>query len=283
MTDPAQAGTGPERATDPARGDGVQRWLITGLSGTVAPHLARLARAAGITVLGWDRASVDPEDLATGDAWLARQAPLHAIAHLANGTEGWAARLARHAAAQRLPFVYTSSAMVFHHQPDGPHHPGDERTAQDDYGRYKIACEDAVRAAHPAACIARLGWQIDPGRADGNQMCAALDAQQARDGRIAASRAWRPACSVVGDTAAALAALLHTRRSGVVHLDSNAAEGHAFDAILHALARDAGRPHWRVLAEDDGYRHDQRLAGDEALMPLLSQRLPSLQSSAAAG
>ena len=40
------------------------------------------------------------------------------------------------------------AAMVFHHVPDGPHARQDERTAQDGYGQYKIACEDAVREIH---------------------------------------------------------------------------------------------------------------------------------------
>ena len=66
-------------------------------------------------------------------------------------------RIARLAAATDLPFLFTSTAMVFDHEPDGPHRPADPRTARDDYGRMKIASEDAVLAATSAvwrACSA---------------------------------------------------------------------------------------------------------------------------------
>jgi dTDP-4-dehydrorhamnose reductase len=250
------------------------RVLITGLAGTLAPHLAQAVRAAGHEVLGWNRAAVSPDDAAAGAAWLAARHP-DAIAHLAMGSPEWAARLAAHAATRALPFVFTSTAMVFHHEPDGAHAPGDERSARDDYGRCKIACEDAVRASHPGATVVRIGWQIDA-RARGNNMLAHLDQWQARDGRIGASRAWRPACSFMADTAAALLALIEAPRAGVVHLDSNAREGHAFDAIVAALAAHFERRQW-VIAPNDDYRHDQRLVGHEALMPALAERLPALR------
>jgi dTDP-4-dehydrorhamnose reductase len=250
------------------------RLLITGLSGTLAPKLAAAARQAGHEVIGWDHHALSPEDTDGGAAWLQAQQP-QAVAHLALGPVSWAARLAAHAAAHDLPFVFTSTAMVFHHVPDGPHRAGDARTAQDDYGRYKIACEDAVRAAHPGACIARLGWQIDAD-ARGNNMLAQLDQRQAREGRIGASRRWRPACSFMDDTARALLALIESHAVGVLHLDSNAHEGHEFHAIARALAARFGRMDWQVRA-DDGYTHDQRLVGDEARMPPLSARLPDLR------
>jgi dTDP-4-dehydrorhamnose reductase len=251
------------------------RILITGLSGTLAPVLAQRLRAEGHEVLGWDRAAVDPQDLAAAADWLARQR-LGAMAHLAMGAPDWAALLAAHAAARGLPFVFTSTAMVFHHEPDGPHHPADARSAQDGYGRYKIACEDAIRAAHPGACIARIGWQIDPER-PGNNMLRALDEWQAREGRVAASRAWRPACSFMEDTAAALGSLLARGAGGTVHLDSNAVEGWSFDRIVAALRERFARDEWRLEVHED-YRHDQRLAGAgaEQLMPPLSSRLPAL-------
>eukprot|EP01137_Pigoraptor_chileana_P014158 Opistho-2@68465 len=180
---------------------GLMRLLITGLGGTLAPGLAQAAQAAGIEVLGWDRRAVPADGSAEARAWLQAQAP-DAIAHLAMGGADWAALLARHAAAQGLPMVFTSTAMVFHHEPDGPHRLFDERTAQDDYGRYKIACEDAVLAANAAVSVARIGWQIDAEAAD-NNMLMALDEWQRREGRVAASRAWVPACSFMDDTAQA--------------------------------------------------------------------------------
>jgi dTDP-4-dehydrorhamnose reductase len=244
------------------------RLLISGLNGTLAPHLAAAARAAGHAVIGWDRAAVDPEDEAASARWLAEQQP-DAVAHLGMGSARFAGFLAAHC--ERL--VFTSTAMVFANAPDGPHDVAAARTATDDYGRYKIACEDAIQAASGSAAIARIGWQIDA-RQPGNNMLMALDEWQRRDGRVAASRRWTPACSFMADTAAALLALIEQPQPGVHHLDSNAQEAWRFDELVHALARAHGRD-WQVVATDD-YRHDQRLVGGPSRLPPLSARLSGL-------
>lgn len=243
--------------------------LITGLGGTLAPALADAARAAGHEVLGWDRQSVNPDDEAASGRWLDAQAP-DAVAHLAMGSARWAGWLA----ARSPRFLFTSTAMVFDHDPNGPHDVAAPRTARDDYGRYKIACEDAVQAAQPQAVLARIGWQIDLHRR-GNNMRWALDAQQANSGGVDASRVWTPACSFMDDTAAALLALLEAPQPGVHHLDSNAEEAWTFDAMARALAQAAGCE-WAVRVNDD-YRHDQRLVGGPTQLPPLSRRLPALK------
>jgi hypothetical protein len=43
--------------------------------------------------------------------------------------------------------------------------------------------------------------------------------------------------------------------------------------IAAALARRFARAHW-LIAPNDDYRHDQRLVGNETMMPPLSERLP---------
>jgi dTDP-4-dehydrorhamnose reductase len=271
------------------------RLLITGLSGTVGPHLAHVAMEHGAEVLGWQRARVAPEDAAAVASELERLAP-QAIAHLGFGPESFAAQLAGWAGARRVPMLFTSTAMVFHHRPDGPHGADDPRNAEDDYGRYKIRCEDAVRAANAGAGIARLGWQIQLPIADAaaaansqpggsNHMLAALDGWLAREGRIAASRAWQPACSCVDDTAAALWAWIDAERrapgarSRTWQIDANAhheAEaGHSFAEIARALGAAAGRTHWPVHEHAD-YAHDQRLRGGGQWVPPLARRLPAL-------
>ena len=218
------------------------KWLITGLGGTLAPVLAREAASQDVEVIGWKRDEVPPEDIVASEAWLQAVRP-DAIAHLGMGSAEWAGRLAGYAAGQGLPFVFTSTAMVFHHEPDGPHAPGDARNAQDGYGQYKRTCEDAVLAAHPGASVVRIGWQIDP-RQPGNNMLMALDQWQDTQGRVA----------------------------GVLHLDSNAQEGHSFLEIVHALKQAFGRDHWDIQAHED-YVHDQRLVGSPARVPALSGRL----------
>jgi dTDP-4-dehydrorhamnose reductase len=239
------------------------RLLITGLSGTLAPVLARVARAQGHAVLGWDHRS-----LGFADARAFERLGPDAVAHLATAGPEESAALARLAAKRAVPFLVTSTAMVFHHQPDGPHAVDEPRNAEEGYGRMKIAVEDAVREAHPGASVVRIGWQIDA-HARGNNMLAELDRWQATQGEVAASRAWRPACSFMEDTALGLLALIGT--SGVHHLDSNAEEAWTFAQIVHALRVRFGRTHWRVREHED-YRHDQRLIGGKA--PPLSARLP---------
>jgi dTDP-4-dehydrorhamnose reductase len=245
------------------------RILITGLNGRLAPHLAAEAKAADWHVLPWPREIVDPEDSGESALFLQRMRP-DAIAHLAMGTESWAAQLAAYARLAHIPFLFTSSAMVFHHEPDGPHDIAQTPNAEDDYGRYKMRCEQAIWQANPHACMARIGWQID-GEARGNNMLAALDGWQRDQGRVAASRLWTPACSFMSDTAHALWQLLQERASGLYHLDSNAVEAWRFDELVLALARQFERP-WQ-LEVTEAYRHDQRLLGHAERMPGLSQRL----------
>ena len=248
-----------------------RRLLVTGLGGTLAPVLARAAQARGDEVLRWrrDAPGFDPE------AEFERLRP-DAVAHLGMGDAAGCGRLAALAHRAGLPFLFTSTAMVFHHVPDGPHRPHDARTALDPYGRYKIEAEDAVQAAHPGAAIARLGWQIGT-EPVGNNMLATLDGWQAGHGEVAASRAWIPACSFMDDTAEALLRLLGV--PGLHHLDSNAQDAWNFHELVLALRERFGRTHWRVRAHAD-YAHDQRLLGGPALPPL-SARLRRPDADAA--
>lgn len=247
--------------------------LLTGINGTLAPVVARSAEAHGMHVVAWDRGATAPDDALAARGWLESQRP-DWIAHLAVGSVAWARLLALYAAEHSTPLLFTSSAMVFHHQPDGPHRVGDERNAQDSYGRYKRECEDAVLSSCSHACVARIGWQIDPYQ-PGNNMLLALDQWQAKEGRVSASTAWRPACSFMEDTAAALTNLLREQVSGVVHIDSNADEGHDFASVAGALKRVFKRDTW-IIHQTRDYAHDQRLFGGGALVPPLSARLPPL-------
>ncbi len=248
------------------------RILLTGMKGTLAPVMAEHLRTQGNETVAWDRSSVDPENISSSTAFLERTQP-EAIVHLAMGSENWAAQLAAYARTTAVPLIFTSTAMVFDHHPDGPHRPTDLRSAQDDYGRYKMRCEDTVLEANPDAIIARIGWQIDPsGR--GNNMLAQLEAQQQQQGHIRVSEQWIPACSFMSDTAAALWTLLERNISGTYHLDSNALEARPFPRIVAALSSHFGRG-W-TLEHTTDYRHDQRLIGHETLMSPLSSRLPEL-------
>jgi len=247
--------------------------LLTGLNGTLAPVFARVAAQHGIDILRWDRQVVAPEAESAARAFLKQEQP-DAIAHLAVGSVEWARLLALYAAESSVLLLFTSTAMVFHHHPDGPHRLGDVRTAQDPYGRYKGECEDAVLNSYPQASVARIGWLID-WQQPGNNMLMALDQWQAKEGRVSASETWRPACSFMEDTAEALVRLLREAEPGVTHIDSNAAEGHTFLNIVAALKHVCRRDAWRIEPTKE-YVHDQRLVGGDVLVPGLSERLPPL-------
>jgi len=146
--------------------------------------------------------------------------------------------------------------MVFAVRPDGPYTISSPRTAIDEYGAYKIRCEDAIWAANPDSMVARLGYQIDPdGR--GNTMVAHTDARQRADGSVHASRLWIPACAFLDDTAEALLALVGDPQPGLHHLDANAQTAWSHARILHTLAETLGRS-WEIV-ETDEPEHDQRL------------------------
>jgi dTDP-4-dehydrorhamnose reductase len=246
--------------------------LLTGAGGTLGPHVLQSLNAHGHSVIAFDRHACSPDDASAVAQYLKQTAPA-AVVHLGFGAEAFAAQLAASCAAYQTPFVFTSTAMVFHHQPAGPHHPHNRRNAQDDYGRYKIRCEDAVLAANPQACIARLGWQIHAdaqGQAAGNNMLAALDAEFAKTGQVRASTAWVPACSFMPDTAQALVNLLASNASGIHHIDANAECAWTFARIVQALS-DQYRRHWRITLHDE-YQHDQRLVPSVSVAAI-SERL----------
>lgn len=243
--------------------------LLTGLGGTLGPVLADVLRAGGDTCQGWNRVAVPPDDLGAARALLDREDPAR-VCHLAFGAEAWAAALAGWCRERGRPFLFVSTAMVFDHEPDGPHRPDDARTGKDEYGRYKARCEDAVREANPDTLIARIGWQIGE-RRGGNHMLEALHGMIERDGCIRASRRWVPAASFLVDTCAALRGLLDARAQGTFHLDGNAESAWTFDRIARALAAQHG-PEWRV-EETEEYVHDQRLVDPRVRVGSIAARL----------
>jgi dTDP-4-dehydrorhamnose reductase len=234
------------------------------MSGTVAPRFASLARSAGHDVEPWVREDVSPNDADACQLFLDDQDP-DAIVHAAFGAETWAGLLADHARRRGIPFVFTSTTMVFAPRPDGPYTISSPRTATDEYGAYKIRCEDAIWEANPDAMVARLGYQIDPDGV-GNTMVAHTDAQQAANGSVRASRRWIPACAFLDDTAAALLSLVSDPQPGLHHLDANAQTAWSHATILHGLADMLGRP-WQMV-ETDEPDHDQRLVDSTRILGL---------------
>lgn len=265
------------------------RWLITGAGGTLGQTVCASVRARGDEALAWPRQQVHPLDFGSQATWVATQRP-DAIVHLAVGSQpsgaedegrrltmDWSEHLAGIAADLGIPLVFSSTAMVYDAEADGPYTLASPVTPRNDYGAQKAQAEHRMLMRHPGGVrIARLGWQIDPKRADGNQMVAHAHREMAAHGRIDASRRWRPACSFIEDTAAALLRLA-AQPAGLYLFDSNH-DGVTFDRLLQALSDHHGFG-WQVRPTDD-YRHDQRMIDPRAGLPSLSTRLPGLAAGA---
>jgi dTDP-4-dehydrorhamnose reductase len=264
-----------------------RRWLITGANGTLGRAVVRAVRACGDEALAWPRDVVDPLVPVSHAAWVEAQG-VSAIVHLAlasqpTGAEDegrrinvdWPLGLASIAARLGVPMVFTSTAMVYDASTDGPYTLASPPTPLNDYGAQKLQAEQGVLMRHPTgARVARLGWQIDPSRDDGNQMVAHAFAAMRSRAEVPASRVWLPACSFVDDTAAGLLRLVEQPPGCVYLFDSNH-EGVSFDRLLVSLSDQFGFG-WKVVGNED-YRHDQRMVDPRVGLPSLSVRLPSLR------
>jgi dTDP-4-dehydrorhamnose reductase len=264
-----------------------RRWLITGAGGTLGRAVLRTAQAVGDEALAWPREALDPLRPEAHARWIEAQR-VDAIVHLAlasqpTGAEDesrrinvdWPLGLANIAAQLGLPLLFTSTVMVYDASADGPYTLASPPTPRNDYGAQKLLAEHGMLLRHPAGVrVARLGWQIDPTREDGNQMVAFAHQDMRAHGHVEASRAWRPACSLVDDTAAALLHLVE-QPPGVYLFDSNR-DGTSFDLLLQALS-DAYGFGWQVVPKED-YRHDQRMVDPRPGLPSLAERLPSLST-----
>ncbi|MFM8460460.1 MAG: sugar nucleotide-binding protein [Chthoniobacterales bacterium] len=228
--------------------------IITGMNGTVAPVLANELRGRGCEVVAWDRGAVSPDD-GEAVARFIREVKPSAIVHCAMGSAQGAEDMARVCAEEGSKFLYVSSASVYGTQQQGPFTIHDAPEPCDDYGRYKLECEQRVRAVNDQAIVVRIGWQIAL-RRGGNNMVEHLAQKQAEHGHITASTEWFPACSFLDDTAKALAGALETSAPGLYLLDGN--PGWSFWQMAVALNRalDAG---WQVRESGDFRWNNQLL------------------------
>ncbi|BBM86413.1 sugar nucleotide-binding protein [Candidatus Uabimicrobium amorphum] len=242
--------------------------IVTGLNGTLAPVLAACLQQHNFEIIPWDRSQISPDNRQQCLAYLQEQRP-DWICHLAMGSEDWAQLLAEYSSKNNCGFLFTSTAMVFDAEPDGPHHPTDFRNSRDDYGKYKVRCEDAIAKVAEHAIIARIGWQIGEKRG-GNNMLEALYGMS-ENGKVRASKEWYPATSFMTDTCDALWHLMQQRTPGTYHIDSNSKCKWNFFEIVCKL-RDMHNTNWEVEESDD-YKHDQRLVDERVTVACLSERL----------
>lgn len=237
--------------------------IITGMNGTVAPVLARHLIQAGHQVVPWNRSVVPIEDPAAIRGFIERERP-DGFFHVATGSPCWAEWVARVCAERSVRFLYTSSASVYSAAQTGPFTVAVLPEPADDYGRYKLHCEQLVRTANPRAHVVRLGWQIGtaPG---GNQMVDFLERNFQAQGLIEASTRWYPACSFLEDTAATLARLMENHPADLYLLDGN--PGLSFHEIAVGLDRMLGG-RWRITSTSTPVQNNRMIDARVAVAPI---------------
>ena len=221
------------------------RAIVTGLNGTVAPVIARLLEKHGHTVIGWNRSVLPIDDEIAILKFLHDHQPGWFF-HIATGSPEWAELIAKICVQKQIKLLYTGSASVFSSNQRGPFKISAIPQPQDDYGRYKLHCEELIKKHQPDTIIARLAWQIadKPGS---NNMIDYLHQQLKEKGQIDASRNWYPACAFLKDTAEALYQLMMKFPGGIYHLDGN--PGFSFYEVVSHLNKLHGE-NWQVVPTD---------------------------------
>src|SRR5262245_28983466 len=160
--------------------------LIAGKSGRVAQDLVAEAARIALPTRAFGRPELDIEDddaiarvmaaarpcaivnaAAVGMVDEAERDPPRAFALNRDG----AARLATAAAREKIPFLHISTDFVFDGGKRTPYREDDAPAPVNTYGRSKLAGEQAVRDAHPAAFVFRTAWVYGP---HGNNFLTAM-------------------------------------------------------------------------------------------------------------
>lgn len=211
-----------------------RRLLITGGSGYLGRALAQQAAAGWDTVATYHRAplgtpgvtwlALDLRDAPAAERAIAGQRPdviIH-TAYVQDGPDLEAITVAGSAAAARAArscgarLIHLSSDVIFSGEHDGRYADDDPPAPISAYGRAKAAAEDAVRAAAPAALIARTSL-IYGGDEPSKHEQLAIDAAAGRAAVRFFSDEMR--CPVaVGDLAAALLELAALDVTGVLNV-----------------------------------------------------------------
>lgn len=236
-----------------------RRLLITGLDGTLAPRVAKLAKEQGYDIISWPMNIVDPSNIEESNLFLFRM-NLDAIIHFANGPEKWAGVMSHFSAVNSIPFVYVSSVRVFSNRRKGPYCIWDKPDSVEDYGLYKIRCEQLVRNSNLKSCVIRIGWQIAPDGLGSSNMIKKLNDEFEKTGQVSCSSEWFPACSFMEDTANTIMKCVNERWYGCFHLDGNCIDKYSYYDLVKLLSKKFNKG-WKIVELND-YIHDQRMKDD---------------------
>ena len=169
------------------------RLLVTGAAGMLGRAVVERARAGGHEVSGFERAQLDIADADAVAAAVAREAPDAIVncaawtdvdgaeadpggAHAVNATG--AGNVARAAAASGAHVVHVSTDYVFDGEAQRPYVESDPTGPRSEYGRSKLAGEQAVLEAAPSSAVVRTAWLFGVGGRNFVETMLALAAER---------------------------------------------------------------------------------------------------------
>ncbi|UPW19662.1 sugar nucleotide-binding protein [Agarivorans sp. TSD2052] len=246
----------------------MQRALVTGLNGRLAPYLQQALEQANVEVISFDRQQLDITHRPQQIAYI-RAHKIDAIFHLATGSEDWLSILADIADELTIPMVFTSTESVFNPDSKGPFTPEHPADAVNEYGRYKISCEHAALAANPNIIVARLGWQMFDTFEQDNLLTHVRDMHNEK-GYLEASTEWLPAVAYVEHSMQCLIRLAKQAKAGIYHIGGNEL-GLSFYQLVE-LIKQKYQLDWDVrpakVPQRDGRIIDSRVACDSITQQL---------------
>ncbi|KUP09672.1 epimerase [Bacillus coahuilensis m2-6] len=241
--------------------------IVTGMNGTVAPVLGEYLKTKGIEAIPWDREKVSTTDIKEMQAFFDHIQPTYFF-HIGMGPAQWASTLATICFERQIPFLFTSTVSVFSEAGTGPYTVESLPDAEDDYGKYKRDCEEAIKEANPNAWIVRIGWQIGHDRGS-NYMIDFLERTMDEKGFIPASSEWYPSTSFLEDTVEALYTIFTTKQPGLYLANGN--PSYSFHNIVTALNQKHGGK-WKVKETTD-LKRDDRMFDDRVELSSIHKKL----------
>lgn len=241
----------------------IMKAIITGMNGTVAPYVYMELEKRNIEIIIWDRSRVDTDSQKSVSDFIRKVQP-DLFFHIATGPVKWLEFIAKATKELGVKLLFTSSVSVFSEKGSGPYDSESVPDAEEDYGSYKIQCEETARAWNPDSIILRLGWQI--GSEEGsNHMVDFLAKAQKEHGFIEASSRWFPSCSFLEDTAGVIAQAALTYPPGTYLVNSN--RKYSFFEIAEFLKK-KHHAHWNIR-ETDSFERDDRMVDPRVEIPEL--------------
>lgn len=226
--------------------------IITGMNGTVAPVVAQTFKQHGYEIIPYDRSIIPVDDEEAILSFVQKHNP-RVILHLALGPKEWGEMLAKICKELDITFVYISTVSVYSNAQKGPFVATDEPLPNDDYGKYKKASEDLIKAANDQSYILRIGWQIGT-EAGSNNMIDFFQKQMNEHGVIKVSSRFYPSCSFITDTASAIYELITNHSPDLYLINSN----HTYSLYEIGLYIKKKHPLFK-FQEDQGFQYDNRM------------------------